>query len=205
MQVSNAAATQLDSPADDSFAWKWNGDGRLSARSAYRMLFHGSTGLPGAHLIWHSFAPLKYKLHAWLVLRGRCWTADRRLRRGLTSHVICPLCDLYDETIGHLSLHCPFAQGVWSGLISRLGLPDITPGGDLSITDWWLQATARFARGDRKKANSVIMLILRSLWLERNSRVFERKPTAMAPTVDLIAAEWQLWLDSRGRPARGLG
>jgi hypothetical protein len=158
-----------------------------------------------AHLIWNSFAPLKFKLHAWLALRGRCWTADRRLRRGLASHVICPLCDLYDETITHLSLHCPFAQGVWGGLISRLGLPNITPHGNLSIADWWLLAVGRFAREDRKTANSIIMLILRSLCLERNSRVFERNHTAMASTIDLIAAEWQLWLGSRGRPARGLG
>jgi hypothetical protein len=44
MQVSATAATQLAPDADDSFAWKWNGDGRFSSRSAYRMLFHGSTG-----------------------------------------------------------------------------------------------------------------------------------------------------------------
>jgi hypothetical protein len=43
---------------------------------AYLTLFHGTTALPGATNVWHSFAPLKYKLHGWLALRRRCWTAD---------------------------------------------------------------------------------------------------------------------------------
>jgi hypothetical protein len=59
-QVCAIANTQLLPEAADSFVWKWTGDGRFSSRSAYRMLFHGSTGLPGAHLIWNSFAPLKF-------------------------------------------------------------------------------------------------------------------------------------------------
>jgi hypothetical protein len=111
----------------DSFAWKWHEDGHFSSKSAYRMQFQGSVGLPGAPLIWHSFAPLRFKMHAWLALRRRCWTADRRLRRGLTSHVLCPLCGAEDETLDHLSLHYSFAQGVWNGLVQGLDLPNILP------------------------------------------------------------------------------
>ncbi|KAM0860928.1 hypothetical protein ACQ4PT_046225 [Festuca glaucescens] len=66
----------------DSFRWKWRGDGQFSSRTAYRMLWQGTTGLPGVQLVWDSFVPLKYKFHDWLALRRRCWTADRRLRRG---------------------------------------------------------------------------------------------------------------------------
>ncbi|KAM0831277.1 hypothetical protein ACQ4PT_065657 [Festuca glaucescens] len=77
--------------AEDQFSWKWSNDGQFSPKSAYRMLWHGTCGLPGATLVWDSFAPLQYKLHAWLALRRRCWTADRRLRRGLPTHTLCPL------------------------------------------------------------------------------------------------------------------
>jgi hypothetical protein len=70
----------------DSFAWKWHEDGRFSSKSPYRAQLHGTVGLPGAPLIWHSFAPLRFKMHAWLALRRHCWTADKRLRRGLPSH-----------------------------------------------------------------------------------------------------------------------
>ncbi|KAM0916419.1 hypothetical protein ACQ4PT_010202 [Festuca glaucescens] len=127
----------------DSFRWKWEGNGSFSSRSAYHMMFPGSTGLPGAPLVWHSFAPLKFKMHAWLALRRWCWTADRRLRRGLASHVLCPLCGCADETIDHITLHRSFARGVWSGLVARLRLPDISPTGVLTIIEWWTQASRR--------------------------------------------------------------
>ncbi|KAM0827167.1 hypothetical protein ACQ4PT_068367 [Festuca glaucescens] len=109
-----AAVAQVSrSEADaDHFSWKWRGDGQFSSKSAYRMLWQGTTGLPGAQLVWDSFTPLKYKLHAWLALRRQCWTADRRLRRGLPTHTLCPLCNVADETLDHLSLHCLFSRGV---------------------------------------------------------------------------------------------
>ncbi|KAM0923617.1 hypothetical protein ACQ4PT_005410 [Festuca glaucescens] len=72
----------------DSFTWKWTADGSFSSRSAYRGFFHGTTALPGSAQVWNSFAPYKFKFHAWLALRGRCWTADRRLCHGLPSHTL---------------------------------------------------------------------------------------------------------------------
>jgi hypothetical protein len=77
---------------DDAFRWKWTSSGRFSSKSAYRTLFHGTVALPGAANVWNLFAPLKFKRHAWLALRRRCWTADRRRRRGLRTHIMCPLC-----------------------------------------------------------------------------------------------------------------
>jgi hypothetical protein len=133
------------------------------------MLFHGTIGLPAAPLVWHSFAPLKYKLHAWLALGRRCWTADRRLRRGFPSHTLCPLCVAADETLDHISLHCAFAGEVWACITLRLRLPDISPIANLWITDWWVTATQRFSSRERKGANSLITLALRSLWVERNA------------------------------------
>jgi hypothetical protein len=182
----------------DKVTWKLRGDGQFSSRTAYRLLFQGTIGLPGAHLVWHSFAPLKFKMHAWLALRRRCWTADRRLRRGLPSHTLCPLCGVADETLDHLSLQCSFAQEVWIGLIARLDLPAIVPGHDATLNEWWFSATGLFLRADRKKANSVIMLTLRYLWLERNARVFEGHRSTPAATLSLILDEWRAWLDCRG-------
>jgi hypothetical protein len=79
---------------------------------------------------------------------------------------LCPLCNVVDETLDHLSLHFNFAHAVWSGLVARLGLPDIVPAGDDGINDWWLREAHRFPPVGRKKANSLIMLTLRMLWLE---------------------------------------
>jgi hypothetical protein len=113
----------------DCFRWKWTASGVFSSKTAYRTLFHGTVALPGATNVWHSFAPLKFKLHAWLALRKRCWTADRRLHRGLATHIMSPLCGTARETLDHISLQCPFARGVWTGVVTSLGLPDIRPSG----------------------------------------------------------------------------
>jgi hypothetical protein len=114
------------------------------------------------------------------------------MRHDLPSHTLCQLCDAFDETLNHLSLHCPYARAIWAGIVAQLGLPDITPTGDFGINDWWLQETARFTKVDRRSGNSLIMLTPRSLWLERNARVFEDKRLPHAVTTRLIVDEWHV-------------
>jgi hypothetical protein len=68
-------------------------------------------------------SPLKVQVQrAWLSLCGRCWTSDRGLWCGLPSHVLCPLCDVTNETSDHLALQCPFARCIWEGFSRRAGL-----------------------------------------------------------------------------------
>jgi hypothetical protein len=107
-----------------------------------------------------------------------------------------------DETLDHISLHCGFAQGVWAGLVGRLGLPDIVPVGDDGINEWCIRATHRFPLADRKKANSLIMLTLRMLWLERNARVFDGNMSPLHATLGSIIEEWRVWCECRGRRIR---
>jgi hypothetical protein len=90
--------------AADSFRWKWTASGAFSSKTVYRTLFHRTIALPGATNVWHSFVPLKFKLHAWFALRKRCWMADRRLRRGPVTHIICPLCGTTRKMLDHISL-----------------------------------------------------------------------------------------------------
>ncbi|KAM0853387.1 hypothetical protein ACQ4PT_051108 [Festuca glaucescens] len=94
----------------DTFRWKWTSNGSFTARSAYLAMTEGTMAMAGADNIWNSFAPMSYRFHAWLALRRRCWTADRLLRRGLPTHMLCPLCKVHDEMLDHLSLDCPFAK-----------------------------------------------------------------------------------------------
>jgi hypothetical protein len=193
------AALQRPTPgAVDVFVWKWSSDGVFSSRSAYGMLFHGTTGLAAAPLIWDSFAPLKHRFHAWLALRRRCWTADRRIRRGLPSHVLCPLCGLTPETLDHLSLHCPYAQEIWTSLVARIGLLTVVPALNSGINDWWLLAAARVPRTQRKQLNSLVILALCALWLERNDRVFQGNSLQASATLNKILDEWGSWMACRG-------
>jgi hypothetical protein len=163
----------------DTFRWKWTASGSFTAKTAYLMLFHGTTALAGAANVWKSFAPLKHKMHAWLALHRRCWTVDRRRQRGLPSHIMCLLCGSHEETIDHISLQCPFATAIWTGAVTHLGLPNIVPSDRAELGEWWPLAVNRSAASERRTANSFISLVVRTLWLERNARVFDRKCTSV--------------------------
>ena len=166
-------------------------------RSAYRAFFEGATVLPGAPQIWHSFAPLKVRLHAWFAIRDGCWTADRRLRRGLASHTLCPLCLADDETMEHLTVRCSFAVAIWTGLNARLGVALPTPDAHSSLAVWWPAAVQGLSNKDQRTANSLIMLTIRGLCLERNARVFEGRATPAVGVLQQIVDEWGIWATCR--------
>jgi hypothetical protein len=182
---------------DDRFVWKWCANGQFSTRTAYRAFFHGRIALPGAAQVWNAFAPFKVKFHAWLSLRNRCWTADRLARRGLPSHVICPLCTSADETLDHLSLRCPYAYSVWAGVFLRLDIRVPLPTPQATLPAWWPASAAAMTRQDARAFNSLVMLVLRTIWLERNARVFDAKSTPSALVIDGVVGEWNLWSTSR--------
>jgi hypothetical protein len=186
----------------DRFIWKWTADGSFSSRTAYPAFFHSRTSLPGAAQVWHSFAPFKVQFHACLALRRRCWTADRLARRGLPTHTLCKFCAAAGETLDHLSLQCPFAQDVWTSACLQVGFNITAPTTQSTLPEWWPSAVGHLSRADSKKANSFIMLTLRSLWLERNARVFDNTQKAARHIVNEIANEWALWLQCRRRGGR---
>jgi hypothetical protein len=77
----------------DEFRWDWGANGTYSSKSCYLGMFRGSVAMAGALQVWKSRAPAKCRFFLWLVLRDRCWTADRLERRGLPRPLACPFCD----------------------------------------------------------------------------------------------------------------
>jgi hypothetical protein len=189
----------------DSIRWKWTADGVFSSRTAYTAFFIGRTTLPGAAQVWNAFAPFKVRFHAWLALRDRSWTADRLTRRGLSTHALCLLCGVAGETLDHLSLQCPFAINVWIATCQQHRLGILPPTPQSSLKTWWPAAVANMSKGDSKAANNFIMLTLRSLWLERNARVFDGAIQTAAVVRNAICQEWALWLSCRRRGGLGRG
>ncbi|GJN00375.1 hypothetical protein PR202_ga17800 [Eleusine coracana subsp. coracana] len=96
----------------DIVRWRWTSSGQYSASSAYSAFFMGVTAFPLANQLWQSFAPMRCKFFMWLYLHRRVWTADRRLRHGLDTHVTYPLCGSHLETIDHLLAECSYARHI---------------------------------------------------------------------------------------------
>jgi hypothetical protein len=77
--------------------------------------------------IWQCNALLKFKIYAWNVVCGRCWTGERRRHHGLTTDDTCPLCLQDCERTDHLLLWCPYSCTIWFEVLKGLGEPGLPP------------------------------------------------------------------------------
>lgn len=130
----------------------------------------------------------------WLVIRERCWTADRLARRGLPHPSCCPLCDQEEENINHLLSTCVFAREFWFFLLRRIGLHSLTPLSDeISFDDWWDKSSRRVPDHLKKGFNSIITLGAWTLWNLRNRCVFDGEPPNLARALLLASEELHFW------------
>ena len=111
---------QLQPDTQDKFLWKWTPDKCFTTASAYHAFFIGQTEIAGARCLMKARAPGKCKFFVWLVLHGRCWTAERRKRHNLQDDDTCALCSQQSESITHLLLNCPFAKECWFLVLHRM-------------------------------------------------------------------------------------
>jgi hypothetical protein len=139
--------------------------------------------------LWSSGAPLKHKLHMWLALKDRLWTADRLEERGLQHPPRCVLCCQEAETIEHLTLQCSYSREVWYGLLLPLHLQQRTPTADSVMATWWPALSDAVPARHGKELNSLVILAARDLWLERNAR----SATLAGELCRRITAEFELW------------
>ena len=75
-----------------------------------------------------------------------------------------------------------------------MGWQSLAPPSDsFSLADWWASARKRLLKHDRRKLDSIIILISWILWLERNKRVFDRQARSAQQLLSLIADEAVQW------------
>jgi hypothetical protein len=66
----------------DVLRWDWGAKGTYSAKSFYLGMFRGNVAMASALQVWKSRALANCQFFLWLVLRDRCWIADRLEQRG---------------------------------------------------------------------------------------------------------------------------
>jgi len=178
---------QLVTGRADKLCWKWTADKTFSTSSAYQSFFIGQHPVDGARLLRKARAPAKCKFFIWLVIHDRCWTASRRKKHGLQDDGSCALCAQAPGSIDHLLIQCPFSREVWFNLFRRIGWHTVSPAiQNCWVVEWWTVARKSIEKGDRQCFDSLVILICRMVWKERNSRVFDRRIRTVA--------EVQLWV-----------
>jgi hypothetical protein len=99
------------SGAPDTVLWKFNGNGRYSARSAYNIQFHGSVQMDHCRTLWKAKITNKCKMFIWLMIQG-CQQPIGLTREGQMDPN-CSLCHAALESHSQLFLACPFAERCW--------------------------------------------------------------------------------------------
>ena len=183
----------LQPEVEDVFQWIWTANKCFTAKSAYLAFFEGRTIWPWHESIWECKAPLKYKIFAWKVAWNRCWTNDRRKRHGLTNDDSCALCLQEKETAEHLLLQCPFSRVIWFEVLRGMGHASVAPLATSELLSWWTAAVASWPCSLRPKVRSLFLLVLRSIWMERNNIIFKNYARTEALLLDAILAEAERW------------
>jgi hypothetical protein len=78
-------------------------------------------------------------------------------------------------------------------MLLKYRLHRFTPSPSDTIREWWRQLIAEAPIRQKKEINAQIILVARCLWLERNSRVFDRFATMPVEVCWKIGVEFDLW------------
>ena len=74
---------------------------------------------------------------------------DQLKMRGFSLANRCPLCRKDEENIEHLSLHCPMVWGIWSFMLTSVGVAWVPP---WLIKDWFFSWNNLPVRKSERKA-----------------------------------------------------
>lgn len=150
--------------------------------------------------VWSGFAPSNVKAFAWRLLLDRLQT-KHNLRRRQVIHgpeaVLCPLCNLVEESSDHLFISCPFSTTVWCSVHRWLGISSALPA---SVKVLFSQ----FPSLGRNKLQCSIevgvwMSVCWSIWLLRNSIIFREGVSDDDLILDLIQTRSWHWIKAKVR------
>jgi hypothetical protein len=156
-------------------------------------MFLSSSSLLGAKQLWKTAAPPRIRFFFWLVMYGRCWTANRRFRHGLQPDDPCIFCDQSSETMEHILLGCPYSREVWHSWAAKLHLLGYLVVDEGPVMSWWLASRRRLPKPLRKGFDAFFFLVGWLLWKERNARTFDVVATPAARLVSVIKDEADSW------------
>jgi len=171
----------------------------FSTASAYRAFFIGQTEIRGARCLKKARAPGKCKFIIWLVLHGRCWTAERRKRHNLQDD------DTLRLMFSRIRIHnapAPqllFCEGMFL-VLRHLHWHALAPDGRcLDLADWWTASRKSLAKEDRKCFDSLVILTSWMIWNERNRRTFDSRAKTVGELVSCLEDEATSWVLARFR------
>jgi hypothetical protein len=170
--------------------------GVYSAKSAYALQFEGHAKSPVAANTWKPWGPTKCKFFSWLLLQNKIWTADRLLLREWPNCYFCPLCERNLETAFHLMVECPYSKQIWSAAATWAGCPSLSPAiwsANFDLQSWFCHLL-KVQQQYRKGVGSLVLLIVWSLWRERNNRIFRKAELSVPRFISFLRDAIRMWI-----------
>ncbi|CAN1127140.1 Putative ribonuclease H protein At1g65750 [Linum perenne] len=179
----------------DTPIWHFSRHGNLTVSSAYRVWIDSFSDLGQYNAegpwdkLWKVHAPPKTKIMAWRLMRNIVPTREALTRRHINTPGGCGMCDHDTESVWHLFLDCNYAKACWE----KAGLQQLVAHLDSTRDDLQSWLTALLNHGASQHTEKALVLLW-SLWRERNARVWrnERTPAfVVARLANESLEEWQ--------------
>ena len=88
---------------------------------------------------------------------------------------------------------------IWSSVLQWANLSEVVPLATLSVQDWWQNASSRIQGNKSNTLNSLVRLVIWSIWRERKARVLDKRCTPLQTIIDQVKD------DARQREVASLG
>lgn len=165
---------------DDVLIWVASKLGQYSIKEGYNTLQQGCNSKVSSRacsFCWNDIVLPKANYFPWLTLNKRILTTERLVKLGITQAFNCVFCDLEEESVDHLFLHCSFASQCWSFIMNKLQLMLPFPKSLWDMFNSWplLFSTSTFS-GIWKCAPAHIIW---AIWWERNKRIFGKTSSSL--------------------------
>ncbi|XP_062009553.1 uncharacterized protein LOC133726094 [Rosa rugosa] len=165
----------------DRVIWRFTKHGKFTVKIAYRFSFSTSpscspfdlfVGVSFWKKLWKVVIPNSAKVHIWRVYHNILPSLERLAsKRVVLESMTCPLCMMEIETTIHLCRDCSFTKQVLqtNGILAQVCYnPHFV---HFDLLEWLSSCATELSL----ELLGILVYLLRGVWKERNSRVWENK------------------------------
>ena len=156
---------------EDEVVWVEEKNEHFSIKSMFKILESASSCYFPANIVWQPKIQPRICFFAWEATWGKASTLDRIQKRGTSLANRCFPCQIMEETIDHLLLHCGVTRVLWNILFSLFGVHWVFP---RSVRQTLEGSRGSFVGKKRKEVwRAGPLCLFWTIWKARNKIAFE--------------------------------
>ncbi|XP_019257768.1 PREDICTED: uncharacterized protein LOC109235982 [Nicotiana attenuata] len=145
----------------------------ITITNIYKMLRNDQQKVPWRKLICNNGGMPKWNFILYMAILGKLNTRDRLARWEVTNELLCPMCNVEEESVEHLFFKCTFAAAIWSKILHWMGVNRQTMKWSQEIE--WACSNAKSRSANAEIYRIAIAGCVYHVWQERNHRIFRAK------------------------------